>query len=215
MRLPLFPLHTVLFPGMRLPLHIFEPRYRLMIDECLTAGSPFGVVLIRSGREVGEPADPHPVGTTAHITGVERLPDGRINLEVVGQQRFQVVSVHTDRDYLTGTIADFPLTGTDADQARRLAVALRPWLGRYLELLGEKAETAFDRAQLPLDPANLGYLAAIVAQIPLTEKQHLLSLSTASELLAHERRLYRRELALLRAMLNHRHSSDASRFSPN
>src|SRR5690242_121607 len=104
MKLPLFPLHTVLFPGMSLPLHIFEPRYRTMINECLSSGAPFGIVLISSGREVGEPAVPHTVGTTAHISGAERLPDGRLNIEVVGQQRFQIIELHQDQSYLTGTI---------------------------------------------------------------------------------------------------------------
>lgn len=84
MKLPLFPLNTVLFPGMALRLHIFEPRYRLMVADCLANGGLFGVVLIRSGREVGEPAVPHSVGTTAHISGAERLPDGRLNIEVFG-----------------------------------------------------------------------------------------------------------------------------------
>src|SRR5206468_11650777 len=87
MILPLFPLHTVLFPGMALPLHIFEARYRLMINECLSASTPFGIVLIDAGHEVGEPAVPHTIATTAHIAGAARLPDGRLNMEVVGQQR--------------------------------------------------------------------------------------------------------------------------------
>src|SRR2546428_795565 len=71
--LPLFPLHVVLFPGLPLPLHIFEPRYRLMVGRCLEASSAFGVVLIRAGREVGEPATPYSVGTTAPIVRHERL----------------------------------------------------------------------------------------------------------------------------------------------
>jgi len=77
MQLDLFPLHTVLFPHMRLPLHIFEPRYRVMIRACIDEERPFGVALIRSGEEVGGPAEPHGVGTTARITSHETLPDGR------------------------------------------------------------------------------------------------------------------------------------------
>src|SRR5947209_5611244 len=176
MILPLFPLHTVLFPGMALPLHIFEPRYRQMIDDCLNNGSSFGVVLISSGKEVGEPAVPHTVGTTAHISGAERLPDGRLNIEVIGQARFQILRLHGDRDYLTGTVAEFPLSGAEERPARRAARALLPWLGRYLNLLGEKAEVKFDRSAMPRDPASIGYLAAIVAQIPMAEKQGLLAL---------------------------------------
>src|ERR1700757_4702903 len=96
MKLPLFPLNTVLFPGMALPLRIFEPRYRLMIEECLTSGGSFGVALISSGREVGDPAVPHRVGTSARIAGAERLSDGRLNIEVVGQERFHILDLYHD-----------------------------------------------------------------------------------------------------------------------
>jgi Lon protease-like protein len=215
MKLPLFPLHTVLFPGMALPLHIFEPRYRLMINECLKAGGAFGIVLIHSGREVGAPAVPHTIGTTAHISGAERLPDGRLNIEVVGQQRFRILDLHQDQAYLTGTIEEFPLAGGDERPARRSARALLPWLGRYLSLLGDKADAKFDPADMPRDPTSIGYLAAIVAQIPMTEKQRLLGVVTAAELLEHERAIYRREIALLRAMLGSDRPADTTSFSPN
>src|SRR5882672_7382750 len=114
MILPLFPLNTVLFPGMSLPLHIFEERYRQMINACISQNAPFGVVLIESGREVGSPATPHAIGTSAHIAGVERMADGRLHIEVVGQQRFHILSLHYDEAYLTGTIEEFPLGGGQA-----------------------------------------------------------------------------------------------------
>ena len=215
MILPLFPLHTVLFPGMALPLHIFEPRYRLMVNECLRTGNSFGIVLINSGREVGEPAVPHRVGTTAHIAGAERLPDGRLNIEVVGQQRFRILDLSQDQAYLSGTVEEFPLAGADERPARRSARALLPWLGRYLTLLGDKADAKFDAADMPRDPTSIGYLAAIVAQIPMLEKQRLLGLVTATELLERERAIYRRETALLRAMLSSDRPTDTTSFSPN
>jgi Lon protease-like protein len=215
MILPLFPLHTVLFPGMALPMHIFEPRYRLMIEGCLATGDPFGIVLISSGREVGEPAVPHTVGTTARISGAERLPDGRLNIQIVGQQRFRILGLHDDQAYLTGTVEDFPLAGAEQRQARRSARALLPWVSRYLSLLGEKAETKIDRGELPRDPASIGYLAGILVQIPMAEKQRLLGLATAAELLEQERAIYRRETALLRAILDADHPPDSTTFSPN
>jgi len=70
MELPLFPLNTVLFPGATLPLHVFEERYKQMINQCLESRSPFGVLLIRSGNEVGTPTEPFEVGTTASIAHV-------------------------------------------------------------------------------------------------------------------------------------------------
>jgi Lon protease-like protein len=215
MILPLFPLHTVLFPGMSLALHIFEPRYRLMIEQCLTSGGPFGIVLINAGREVGEPAVPYDIGTVAHIARAERLPDGRFDIEVVGQQRFRIVRLHHDHAYLTGTIEEYPLSGIDQHEARRSAVALRPWLSRYLSLLGEKAEAKFDPSELPDDPASVGYLAGILVQIPMAEKQQLLSIATAPDLLQKERAIYRRETALLRAMLDKDRPADSTSFSPN
>src|SRR5437867_720934 len=101
--IPLFPLNTVLFPGMPLPLHIFEPRYREMIGVCSDEDRPFGVVLIREGMEVGEAAKPFEVGTMAKIIGIDRLNDGRMNIVTVGTRRFRVMSYATDRKaYIVG-----------------------------------------------------------------------------------------------------------------
>jgi len=102
--LPLFPLNMVLFPGQLLPLHIFEPRYRVLVEECLSARLAFGVVLIREGQEAGEQAASFDVGTTARISQVERLPDGRMNIMSVGETRFKVKAFHHDRPFLTGDV---------------------------------------------------------------------------------------------------------------
>jgi Lon protease-like protein len=201
-RLALFPLHTVLFPGMALPLHIFEPRYRRMVHVCLQDQLPFGVVLIRSGREVGGPAVPYNVGTLARIRRVEHLPDGRMNIEAVGEERFRLLQLFAAQDEVhTGSLISFPLAGDEAPAAHAAANALSPWLARYLELLGQSAHTSFADKPLPTGPASLGYFAAVVAQIPASEKQALLSVEDAADLLRIERALYRREISLLRAML--------------
>jgi Lon protease-like protein len=215
MKLPLFPLHTVLFPGMPLPLHIFEPRYQAMIETCLNHQAPFGVVLIRTGPEVGGPAEPHAIGTSASISRVERLPDGRMNIEAVGQERIKILALQHDEAYLTGTVENYPLDGAEDLPAHRSARALAPWLGRYLTLLGEAAGAPFDKKHLPNNPASLAYLAAIVVQIPLEEKQRLLNLPTAVELLDHERTIYRREVSLVRAILNNGQADADNSFSPN
>src|SRR5438445_13035426 len=88
--LPLFPLNVVLFPHMPLPLHVFEPRYRQMIGDCLEEGHSFGVVAIEEGSESG-PATPYDVGTLAKIVRIDRLDDGRMNLLVMGAARFDVM----------------------------------------------------------------------------------------------------------------------------
>src|SRR3712207_3404751 len=106
--LPLFPLRVVLFPGMRLPLHIFEDRYKLMIGTCMVTDRTFGVALIRSGSEVGGPAEVHPIGTTARIVEVERLPEGRLNLVAVGVDRFEIVERYADQPYASGLVRLLP-----------------------------------------------------------------------------------------------------------
>ncbi|MFN8619923.1 MAG: LON peptidase substrate-binding domain-containing protein [Chloroflexota bacterium] len=136
--LPLFPLHSVLCPGIALPLHIFEPRYRRMIGECLETGSPFGVVLIRDGREVG-PLAGHiaDVGTTAVIRQAGRYPDGRLDIVTVGERRFRIESVDsTSAAHLIGTVEwlDEPLGGAP-EAAEALAADVGRMFLAYLEQL--------------------------------------------------------------------------------
>ncbi len=99
MKVPLFPLNTVLFPGGPLPLRIFEPRYLKMISDCLKTDSPFGVLLIRDGRETG-PATTHEVGTLARITDWYQGSDGLLGVTAIGEQRFRVISSTRQADGL-------------------------------------------------------------------------------------------------------------------
>ena len=92
-QLPLFPLNLVLFPGMRLPLHIFEERYKTMISDCIRRETPFGVLLIKQGPEAGGPAEPFRIGTTARITQNTQLEGGRLNILTIGEKRFELVDV--------------------------------------------------------------------------------------------------------------------------
>lgn len=200
---------------MTLPLHIFEPRYRQMINRCIAEREPFGVVLIRRGPEVGGEAEPYPVGTYGSISRVERLRDGRMNIEVIGQERFRVLALHRDEAYLTGTVEKFPLLEAHGPTAARCASRLIHWVSRYLKLLSEVADISFDRQGLPTSPLALAYFAAIIVQAPLQEKQTLLSCATADEMLERECALYRRELSLIRAMLNAPYSRQNADFSPN
>jgi Lon protease-like protein len=135
--LPLFPLNSVLCPGVALPLHIFEERYRAMIGRCVERGEPFGVVLIRDGWEVGplrgRLAD---VGTSAVIREAGRYPDGRLDIVTVGERRFRVEALdRTSEPYLVGRVTwlDEPL-GTEV-VAQRLASRVGTLFLRYLDLL--------------------------------------------------------------------------------
>lgn len=122
MELPLFPLNTVLFPGATLPLHVFEERYKQMIGRCLEEKAPFGVCLIRSGGEVGEPAEPFGVGTTAHIISVDRLDDGKLNIICVGGQRFRIREIKERRPYI---VADVEMIGNQPEDERETAHVVR------------------------------------------------------------------------------------------
>lgn len=155
--LPLFPLHMVLCPGVALPLHVFEERYRAMVARCLREGSPFGVVLIRDGREVGGgPASSAAVGTVAEIREASRFSDGRYELLVVGTRRFRIESVAVGPEpYLVGTVEllDDPVGETEA--ARDLTDRVTQRFVRYLGLLqpaeGEDADEIDVQVELDLE----------------------------------------------------------------
>lgn len=215
--LPLFPLNTVLFPGMPLSLHIFEPRYKQMIEHCLATQEPFGVVLIREGVEaLGPVALPHPVGCTARITQVQRLEDGRINILAVGVERFQIHALSHDKPYLVGTVETIPMDSSDVQAVDQAGQRLRPWVEQYLSMLAKAAEKVeFDPLQLPNDPLALGYLAAALVQIPTEQKQQLLASGQAADLLTAIRTIYRREVALLRVILDRDPSEPEGLFSKN
>jgi Lon protease-like protein len=136
-RIPLFPLRSVLCPGVALPLHIFEDRYRLMIGRCIQRGEPFGVVLIREGREVG-PLDGSiaAIGTTAAIREAGRYPDGRYEILTVGQQRFQLESVDADSEpYLVGQVSFLEEPIGVEHEARQHAEQVGERFLEYLQLL--------------------------------------------------------------------------------
>ena len=106
MELRLFPLHTVLFPGMPLPLNVFEPRYLQLVQECLEQEEPFGVALIREGPEVGGFADPFMVGATARIEQVAQGVLNAIQLLARGERRVRILELHHDRPYLWADVEE-------------------------------------------------------------------------------------------------------------
>jgi Lon protease-like protein len=213
--LPLFPLNTVLFPGMPLKLHIFEERYKLMINRCYTSGEPFGVALIRKGQEVGSSADPFLVGCTAAITEMEPLPGGHMNIVAVGVERFQIRSLKHDQPYLVGLVDWYPMENENPDALAQAGRHLRPWVSRYLQILAEASDTTLDVDHLPADSLRLAYLASYLLQIPPSQKQNLLAMDNAAQLIDHLHSVYRREVTLLRAMLTARESETLGPFSSN
>lgn len=199
--LPLFPLNTVLFPGMPLPLHIFEERYKAMISHCLQENIPFGVVMIKEGVAEGGPlARPHLIGCTAEIAQVEDLEQGRMLIMTIGRERFRVVKLQHDKPYLVGMVEAAPLVEGDPEALQSDAAALFPLVREYLEILARTGSIDFDAAQIPAEPVPLSYLAATIIQLPMEEKQQLLGLDHAAQLLRSILTIYRWEVALMRSM---------------
>ena len=200
--LPLFPLNVVLFPHMPLPLHIFEPRYRQMIADCLEAGHSFGVVAIREGSETGA-ATPYDVGTLAKIVRIDRLEDGRMNLLVMGASRFAIVGTAEDRPYLRGEIRILPEAGDDLDATARLTDTTAVTFRQYSNLLRELVGQQPDEAEPPMEPELLSYLIAAALNLQVPEKQSLLAEARTDSRLLLELRLLRKEIALLKQMVAH------------
>ena len=214
--LPLFPLDTVLFPGMPLQLHVFEDRYKRMIRKCLAGRKPFGVVLIRHGREaIGPLAEPYDIGCTARILEVRPLSEGRMNIVALGQKRFRIFSIRAENSYLVGEVDDYPLRGTLSRGLSDAGRRLFPWVKRYMQILTEASDMNLDPSHLPSDPLVLAYLAAVLLQIPAEQKQKLLALEDARTFLENINELYRREVALLRVLLAREILENIGQFSLN
>lgn len=194
--LPMFPLGTVLLPGMVLPLHIFEARYRVMIDDCLRHGQEFGVVLISRGSEVGGGDERVDVGTVAHITEAAQMPDGRWALLTVGTRRIRVETWLPDDPYPVALVTDLPDPDPDLDPDLdpeqpatgavdlALEAAVRP-VRRALALSAELGDPAPPATfELPPDPGEAGWLLAALAPLGPVDRQQILATAGVLERLA-------------------------------
>jgi Lon protease-like protein len=191
-RLPLFPLNVVLFPGMLLPLHIFEARYQEMIRRCMVEDRTFGVCLIRSGDEVGGPAEPYEVGTTCEILKLTELGGGRLDLVTLGRERFIIDRLYHELSYLEGDICPIPEGSAYCPEA--LIQEVREATTEYVGTLLSQAAQPARRLELPDDAATLSNLvASILLQVPADIRQDLLEAPNPRERLESE-------LALLRAL---------------
>ena len=201
--LSLFPLNTVLFPGMQIKLHIFEERYKLMINRCIDNEEPFGVVLIESGREArGPAASPHLVGCSAAISNVQRLPLGRMNITATGQRRFRIRSLDRSYPYMLGDVEFFSPADDKPELIRRYSEGLRPLVVRYLEILAAPQDASFDPEQIPHRPRTVAQLASILLRADNAQKQELLSIQSLSRLLETLVDIYQLETLLIEVRLD-------------
>lgn len=220
--LPLFPLGTVLFPGMVLPLHIFEERYRRLVADLLDGPEPqrFGVIAIREGHEVGVDSvtSLYDVGCVAVVRDVKRHEDGQFDLVTVGTERFRLGEVDRSLPYLRAEIEVMPddsaaaesvaeaagaeavasaesVTPAEAVAVRAAQVAFRD----YLDALVQEGGATVRVESLPDEPVLLSYVVAASMIIDLPERQSLLASPDAVSRLVAERGLLASESAMLRA----------------
>lgn len=205
MELPLFPLNSVLFPGMPLTLHIFEERYQIMINECIDNDTPFGVVQIEEGLEaLGPLAKPRAIGTTAHITEVQRLPFGRLNISAVGRDRFKINDYYIDEEkgYMVGKVDLIPIDESNMDQVQRDARRLRIYFERYLDARQQAGQLQFKRDQIPTEYRALAFLSAFILDNDTIDKQSLLEVDSAQELVQQLIQVYQREALFMGILLS-------------
>jgi len=215
--LPLFPLNTVLFPATPLHLHIFEERYKNMINMCIEERRPFGVVLIQRGQEaLGPPAEPHSIGCSAQIIHIQRLDQGRMNILALGKERFRILSSdYQGMPYLVGSVENVPIESSPQKSLIKQAEQLRQQVERFMRILARAGGESVDTERLPENPIQLAYTAAAILQIAPSQKQSLLELGSAGELLGRLQRIYKRELSLLKALLSENRNAEKFPFSKN
>lgn len=213
--LPLFPLGTVLVPGELLLLHVFEPRYRALVDDLIAARASgatpaFGVIAIRQGLEVGRDRVRalHGIGCVAEVLEVQQEPDGSSDVLSVGRQRFRLLDLVEDgaagKPYLLGRVewCEEPVTSVPPELVERVQRAF----DRYCHGLGVLVSGSLDGGLVPSesltgaardDPTMLSYLVTGSMVLHLAERQKLLAAPDAGSRLRTALQLLRRELTLL------------------
>jgi uncharacterized protein len=198
--LPLFPLGLVLYPGVVLPLHVFEERYRRLVQELLDMPDGeryFGVVAIKAGREVGVHAitSLHEIGCTAELRYVEAYENGQFDIITMGVSRFRLLDVD-DSEPVRAQVCLLPDDRTA--QSTTLASKVgRLFLGYRRALLAAQGLQADGPPELPDDPGELAYLVAASMILDLSDKQMLLDAATVDERLRLERTLLKREASMV------------------
>jgi Lon protease-like protein len=220
-QVPLFPLNTVVYPGVATPLHIFEERYRSLVRELLgieqVFDRVFGVIAIREGYEVGEHGmlSAHRIGTLVQLTEAEQYDDGRFDIEVIGRQRLRVLeSEQTAGEFLRGEVE--LLTDVDEPGAVEEAARARSTFEQYRLELSDLRGGPVLTGDMPSDPAYLSYALASTCLLTLPQRQELLEVDSAEDRLAHLTDLMREEMRAMRAVPSLPATEVArTRWSPN
>jgi uncharacterized protein len=203
--MPIFPLNTVLFPGLTLPLHIFEERYQTMVATLLQVpeheARVFGVVAIREGYEVGS-RGVHSVqrlGCSAQLTSVEQYDDGRFDIEVVGRRRLRIDALDTGGEFLVAEVAWLDeAVGEGAAEAAAKAMRTFERYRRMLRRLSGKDIAPLEG--LPTDPTSLSYQLASACLLTQQDRQELLEADDAGSRLRLAASMMRAEMTAMRAL---------------
>ncbi|WP_037863644.1 LON peptidase substrate-binding domain-containing protein [Streptomyces sp. NRRL S-340] len=225
-RLPLFPLNSVLFPGLVLPLNVFEERYRAMLRALLKTPEDeprrFAVVAIRDGHEVAPTApglpdptalpelgpaagfgpDPvrafHGVGCVADAATIRERADGTFEVLATGTTRVRLLSVDASGPFLTAELEELP--EEPGDEAGPLAQGVLRSFRQYQKRLAGARERSLTGAELPDEPSVVSYLVAAAMVLDTPTKQRLLQAPDTSSRLRDELRLLRSETAIIRSL---------------
>ena len=193
MILDLFPLQTVLFPRSSMPLHIFEPRYLKMITTCIENETPFGVILLKSGRAEGtDPVEIHRVGTTAQVFSANHKDDGTIDVQVAGRDRFEVVDIVRSQPRMKAEVRKLEWIRSNDAGGDDLTHDLTSRFTEYLELLLALTGQWVRSMDLPDTPTGLAEFVSAGLQVGNEIRQDLLQRTGVPDLI-------RRQLQILDA----------------
>ncbi len=222
--LPLFPLNVVLFPGIVMPLHVFEDRYRSLVRDLIAlppdSAREFGVVAIKVGYVVGE-RGVHTIqrtGCAALVTEVTANPDGTFEIMVIGRRRFHVERLDPSHAYLRAEVEWLPDSagGQTPSDAARAAASARQLFERYREIVSEIRGDDVLEGETPSDPVDLSYTLAAALVLNLQERQSLLEARDVVTRLRLGTSLMRRELRSIAAISSLPATAMArTRWSPN
>ena len=173
MEIPLFPLpNLVLFPQVAVPLHIFEDRYKLMINRCIDQAGVFGLVLLQEESESEETIVR--VGVTARVVQTERLDDGRLNILCAGEERFRILEFTGEDPYWTATIEFFEDESESETELRRAHAKVISLYQKATQLTSRLKEAEVPQLELPDSPKSLSYMVSYVLDLEASRKQELL-----------------------------------------
>lgn len=199
--LPLFPLNTLLVPGLVLPLHIFEPRYRDLVRDLMLRedddAREFGMIAVREGRTIEQDGIQalYPVGVTTILRQVEELPDGRYDIVTTGARRFRIRSLDSSEPLLHAEVDFLAEVSDEGDDAIARRVATR--FHDYRALLGGQVQASVGEDETPTDPTVLSYLVTAAMVLSLDDRQALLAAPTTTDRLRQADRLLLREMTLI------------------